>query len=409
MKMKSISGQEHERLSDLYALDVLDTPIEQEYNDLVALASEIAGMPISLITLIDLNRQWVKARVGIEVEETSRDVAFCDHAIRSNEPCIVHDTLNDPRFAENPFVTDDPNLRFYAGFPLITSKGNRVGALCILDRAPGSLDEKQIRALTTLAKQVIKLFELRQKNDQLLHLSRRLEQQKQMLDSLLANQRKIISILAHDTRGPLVSMLQLLELQDLDDVEGNRQLIEQIGAQLGVTSELINNLISWGVGHLQSEGGEHYEMNEVIDDAIRPYILRAKEKDTNISIKATPGVVLPLPKEVACFIIRNLVHNAIKYTEKGTIEITVQSKKDKITAIISDTGIGIPPAIRNELFQRRVGSRSGTQKEQGSGIGLLLIRDFVEGAGGVITVQTGSGKGTRIQIDFLKKAKLYGE
>jgi len=407
--MKSISGQEHERLSDLYALDVLDTPIEQEYNDLVALASQIAGMPISLITLIDLNRQWIKARVGIEVEETSRDIAFCDHAIRSDEPCIVHDTLADPRFSGNPFVTHDPNLRFYAGFPLITSKGNRVGSLCVLDRNPGSLDEKQIRSLTTLAKQVIKLFELRQKNEQLLHLSRRLEQQKQMLDSLLANQRKIISILAHDTRGPLVSMLQLLELQDLDDAEGNRQLIQQIGAQLGVTSELINNLISWGVGHLQSEDDGHYDMNEVISEAIRPYILRAKEKDTAITIKATPGVVLPLPREVACFIIRNLVHNAIKYTEKGRIEIAVQSKKDKVIAIISDTGIGIPPAIRNELFQRRVGSRSGTQKEQGSGIGLLLIRDFVEGAGGVITVQTESGKGTRIQIDFLKKAKLYGE
>src|SRR6266404_5100939 len=158
---------EKKRLEVLWQYEVLDTVPEQVFDDLTELAASICGAPIALITLVDENRQWFKSRVGITVNETSRDVSFCGHAIMQQELFIVPDATKDDRFSQNPLVTSNPKIRFYAGAPLITPDGHALGTLCVIDKVPRTLRPDQKRALQILARHVMTQLELRRRSQTL--------------------------------------------------------------------------------------------------------------------------------------------------------------------------------------------------------------------------------------------------
>ncbi len=150
------------RQAELDSLQILDTGDEAVFDEITRMAAEYCGVPIALISLIDADRQWFKSRVGLQAQQTPREYAFCDHAIRvPNETLIVHDATADVRFADNPLVTGDPNIRFYAGAPLVTSNGKAIGTLCVIDSVARTLDAGQIEMLNLLAKRVIYLLEER--------------------------------------------------------------------------------------------------------------------------------------------------------------------------------------------------------------------------------------------------------
>ncbi|RYZ91455.1 MAG: GAF domain-containing protein [Proteobacteria bacterium] len=151
---------EEQRIASLRSLEILDTLPEKTYDDLVKLARAVCGTSISAISLIDDDRQWFKSIVGLDVRETSREVAFCAHTIKSDELLLVNDALEDERFKNNPLVKGNPNIRFYAGAPLIFSDGSRLGALCVIDTKPHSLTKLQQDALNIIARQVTAHFEL---------------------------------------------------------------------------------------------------------------------------------------------------------------------------------------------------------------------------------------------------------
>ncbi|MDG6102430.1 GAF domain-containing sensor histidine kinase [Dactylosporangium aurantiacum] len=157
-----VPENEAERVSALHDLAVLDTPPETDFDDIVRIASEVCGAPISLVTLVDTQRQWFKAKIGpVGPAETPREVAFCAHAIMGRDLMVVPDATADARFADNPFVNAEDGIRFYAGAPLLTSEGAALGTLCVVDHAPHRLNLDQMRALRALAKQVTELLELR--------------------------------------------------------------------------------------------------------------------------------------------------------------------------------------------------------------------------------------------------------
>jgi GAF domain-containing protein len=159
--------QEAARLAALEQYGILDTPPEQSYDDITSLAAYICDVPIALISLVDADRQWFKSKVGIDVRETSRDVSFCAHAISGTDIMVVNDALADERFSENQLVTCAPNIRFYAGVPLITPEGHPLGTLCVIDHQPRELSDYQIKTLKSLARQVVTQLELQRVSAQL--------------------------------------------------------------------------------------------------------------------------------------------------------------------------------------------------------------------------------------------------
>jgi GAF domain-containing protein len=153
---------EGDRLKALADYHIMDSAPEQAFDDLVVLASQICGCPIATVTLVDETRQWFKARIGVESTETPREQSFCAHALLEPENLmVVPDATRDKRFYDNPLVTKDPNIRFYAGAPLLTPAGMPLGTICVIDRKPREFLVEQRKALLALGRQTSHMLELR--------------------------------------------------------------------------------------------------------------------------------------------------------------------------------------------------------------------------------------------------------
>jgi PAS domain S-box-containing protein len=196
----SVPPNENLRLAALWRYRILDTASEPLFDDVTRLAAQLCGTPISLVSLVDQERQWFKSRVGIGSSETPRDISFCAHAILGSDVFVIPDASADPRFGDNALVTGDPHIRFYAGAPLIGRGGYALGTLCVIDREPRQLSPEQLDGLGILARQVVSQMELRLQNQ---NLQERMEVQRSHEDALslrvaeLVDQAKLLD-LAHD-------------------------------------------------------------------------------------------------------------------------------------------------------------------------------------------------------------------
>ena len=160
--MISSAQREEQRLCALHALEILDTGPEEAFERVTRLAKTVLRVPMVLVSLIDRDRQWFKSRVGVSDTETPRKFSFCTHAIEQSDPLIVPDAHTDPRFAENPYVTGDPHIRFYIGVQLTNRDGYNIGTLCCMDSQPREATAEQVAILQDLARLVVDELELRQ-------------------------------------------------------------------------------------------------------------------------------------------------------------------------------------------------------------------------------------------------------
>jgi GAF domain-containing protein len=184
---------ELKRLKVLWQYDVLDTVPEEVFDDLTELAASICEAPIAMISLVDKSRQWFKSKVGTSVSETAREFSFCAHAIMQTDLFIIPNATLDERFAQNPFVTGEPKIRFYAGAPLITPDGYALGALCVIDKVPRELRQEQKRALRILARHVVSQLELRRRSRELAEANQEREKVKVDLEVAQAELEKVRS------------------------------------------------------------------------------------------------------------------------------------------------------------------------------------------------------------------------
>ena len=154
MLSPAVPANEKKRLQALRDLQILDTPPEERFDRVTRLAKQVFGTPIALVSLVDADRQWFKSRQGLDAEETPRNISFCGHAILDDKIMVVTDASEDQRFCDNPLVCGDPNIRFYAGYPIGAPDGSRIGTLCIIDRKPRQVTKEQLQMLRELGRMV---------------------------------------------------------------------------------------------------------------------------------------------------------------------------------------------------------------------------------------------------------------
>lgn len=397
MIVAATPANETDRLQELYRLELLDTPYEKEFDDLVQLASQICSTPMSLITLIDRDRQWFKARRGLDMPGTPRDISFCSHAILGNRCFVVNDTQSDERFVDNPLVTGDPHLRFYAGVPLTTKSGHNLGTICILDTVPRQLSTQQEQALGMLSDLAMKLFEGRIQN-------KLLNQKQQRLEELSHTQTRIISIVSHDVRNPLGSLRSMLDMMEAGMLEPDEtaELITVGKRQVDSTTEMLNNLVDWGSVQLQNRPTEKRPINlhNLVTSKFAKFQVAARLKANQLVNDVPAGFTVESDENALRFVLRNLVSNAMKFTEGGRITVSAcHDEAGRACIRVADTGVGMTGEVRGRLFDaNHRQSTPGTQREKGSGLGLVLVKEYLEKLGGTLDVRSEPGRGTTVEL-----------
>lgn len=382
MQIASKPDNEHQRLAALRTYNILDTPSEKEYDEIVVLASAICETPVSTITLIDESRQWHKARVGRSEQESARDLAFCAHAILKDEMMVVNDTTLDDRFTDNPFV---PEIRFYAGMPLINPEGFKLGTLCVIDQQPKKLTELQEFTLKVLAKQVSKQMELRRNMEEL-----------QRMNQL---NNRLLSLIGHDLRSPMASLHGLLELENKHNLSQAefREFVGSVRSGLNSSMDLLSNLLAWA--NTQFSTSTHHEESFYVSVLAQEIVQSHHadfEKKKNVIIHDIEKHSKVLADEnMIRAVLRNLVLNANKFTQSGTIRLTSRTVGDALEICVADTGMGITDQQAKNIFSW-VDRKSvvGTAGEKGSGFGLMVCKDFVERNRGKIWMTSTLGKGS---------------
>ena len=393
MEAAPLPDNEDERLAELLSYDVLDTEAEQLFDDLTTLASQICDTPIALISLIDPDRQWFKSRVGLDAEETSREIAFCSHAILQDDVFEIPNASLDPRFHDNPLVTGAPDIRFYAGAPLVSPSGHAIGTLCTIDRKPRKLTESQKTSLQTLSKSVVAHLELKRKN-------RELERTSQFRSDFL-------SYVSHEIRTPLnaintFSRLLEGEAQKLKLPESFTTPLSHVTQSGERLLEIVNSVLDIK----QIEAGKMRVMPRAVsthDFFTHLFSLtKIRAEDGGIMFTSTIDSSVPdtLFFDDTKFgqVSLNLLSNAIKFTNPGkSVNAQVKYKNDKLIFNVIDQGIGISEEDQKRLFTPFERMENAHQIS-GTGLGLNISKRLIELMDGTIKVSSKVNEGTRISV-----------
>ncbi|QNF34676.1 GAF domain-containing protein [Adhaeribacter swui] len=391
---------EQERIQDLHSYSILDSFSEEDFDNLTTIASQICGTSISLISLIDNDRQWFKAKHNFTADETPREFSFCAHAINQpNDVLIVEDARADTRFQDNPLVNGSPNIVFYAGVPLVSEAGYPLGSLCVIDEKPKLLSPEQITSLKALSKQAMNLMELRKKKIQLEKAEARLQEKN-------ANLEQFAVLAAHDLKSPLYnisSLIDLIESQYEQDIrEEVKEILNYIKASSTKLKDLIEGLLAYSRSDQLFNGNQvEIKLSDLQQDIT---CLFRGNKNSQIRFYSEVDAVYT-NKAILQQILVNLVANAIKYNNKkmAEIEIGVTEQEEEYLFYVKDNGPGIAPKNHERIFRIfETLLQKDQYGERGNGIGLATVKKIIERSGGTIRVESEVGQGATF-IFTLKK------
>lgn len=391
---------EIKRLTELYALDILDSEPEPIFDSIVDLAKDLMDMPVVLISLVDQNRQWFKACYGVDVREMPRNMAFCSYTVLSDDVMVVHDATKDERFKDNPLVTGEPGIRFYAGAPLLTEAGSRIGTLCVVDVKPHEefSDKKQL-LLQKMAKITMERIILRSS----------------IKDLQLAARTKgdFFATLSHEIRTPLGAVTACIHLFDKLGPLNEKQtmLFHTLQSSAANLESLVNDHLDYS----KLENATIDLRNETINCAVMikdiknlmSHQAESKKLDLIFDTADLEQATIKGDEVRLRQILINLVSNSIKYTKEGSVKVSARFDKiandDSGTIIfdVSDTGMGIDNADLDKIFN--VYERSGDKQGaviKGTGLGLAITKQLVGLMGGSIGVQSTLGKGSTFTVNI---------
>ncbi|RLJ60919.1 GAF sensor signal transduction histidine kinase [Lacinutrix venerupis] len=389
---------ESARLKAVKSYQLLDTLPEEDFDNITNLVSNLIDVPISLITLLDAERNFLKSHYGIPFNEAPRDTSFCGHAILSeNDLFEIKDARLDPRFENNPLVKEH-NAIFYAGAPLINSDGFPLGTLCIFDSKPRVLSNKQKKSLVILAKQVVQLFELRKNNLELREVREELKFQNNNLKNFAGH-------VSHDMKMPLANMIVTTDI--LKKKYGDRlddkalQYLTNLKRSSFTLSEYISNLLDHYESDKTDNTVDSFYLNHLLED-----LVDLLQINTNCHINFPEDDVEIICNRVALEqILLNLIGNSLKYNDKEhtIIDISCTIKDEFYNFSVTDNGVGIPEDKLETVFNlfSTVGNldRNGNK---GHGIGLSTVKNLVKSLGGTIMVTSKIGESTTFSFTVVK-------
>lgn len=382
-----VTTRESDRLRKLYQMEVLDTPSERDFDEIVQLASQLTKTPISLITLLDTNRQWFKAKVGIDIDSSDRPSAVCNYTIQGDSLFEVEDLRADKRFESNAMVKGGPKLRYYAGMPLITSDGYKLGALCVLDvKNRSGMTEEQSFALRVLARQAMAQIELRVRNRELAATKAITDRIARMVGDEFADGPKLLR-----------RLISGIESGDVKHGELSAAL-EDLRQHLDFGDDAYSKLLDWSRLQiaLSGEGRRDCHLKDVLGNCIEELQGVATAKNNEVAVELGTGDdTVPVPPDALRFILRILLQNANKYTKAGKITVRYFTTPGSLKASprqyisVSDTGMGMPAEwLERYKSGEDFPSREGTNGEKGHGQSLLLVRQVLFQIGAKLHVES---------------------
>jgi len=389
-----VTPSEIARLAALREYGVLDTPPEPAFDRITELAAELFDAPIALVSLVDAERQWFKSTVGLETAETPREHAFCDHTIRTDEVMVVPDAQADGRFRDNPLVVGEPGIRFYAGAPLTTPGGHRLGSLCIIDRRPRVLDDVGRRRLAFLANIVVGEMNLRLANQQLALARRQAEAAAEARTEFLAN-------MSHELRTPLTSIIGFSGIlgASADLGERERHFVQRIDAAGQALLAIVNDVLD--LARLDSDQADDQpvdlaDVRQIAEAAVGIVEPQACAKGLALRLEA-PERLPPVRLVPARLrqVLLNLLGNAVKFTDAGQVTLSIEPERDRLRLRVADTGPGIPADRLEQIFQRFIQVDAVAAKRYGGlGLGLAISHRLAQRMGGELTVESEVGRGS---------------
>ncbi len=398
-------NNEAARLRELLDLQILDTEPEAEFDEIAILASEICQTPIALVSLIDSDRQWFKSQLGVSVGSTPRAVSFCHHVVAQNKTMVIPNALEDPRFKDLPFVTSDQNIRFYAGSPLITQNGYSIGTLCVLDRKPRILSDRQVNALEALSRNIIRILELRRQNEKMKDLAEQISRREILMieSAKMSSLGQMAGGIAHEINNPLtIISLYGTKIKDMIGAgKFNDVKALDYANRIQETTQRIAKIIR-GMRDFCGDGAKGPFQKVKVRGLIEETLAYCNEKKSRLGIDINL-VQLDQELELECRpvqisqVILNLLNNAcdaLAAADTKRIEIEVRESNGQIQIQLHDTGSGIPVEAQDKIFQPFF-----TTKEvgQGIGLGLSISKGIIESHKGTLTFRS-SPAGTIFKI-----------
>lgn len=400
MQKPQYPDNELQRLRAIKSYNLLDTLPESDYDNITKLIASICDVPISLITVLDHDRNYFKSHFGIPFNESPRDISFCGHAILEDKIFIVEDARLDDRFKNNPLV-NNLNAIFYAGVPLVNPEGHPIGTICVFDHKPRQLTDIQIETLKTLSKQVVNLFELRRKNAVLEATKQELKNQNLQLESFASH-------VSHDLKSPLANIISLTELLRSENEEllsqESLEYIEYIEDSTTILKDYIDGILKYyKTNELLKSQKEDVNFDELSENIKKILITKSDEFEYTKNI-----TVSNVNKAALSQILFNLVDNALKYNDNSSRYIKLNYTCDLFNHQfdVIDNGIGIPKDKQNYIFDIFKTVKNDFGKSS-TGIGLSTVKNLVEKLGGVISVTSDYGKGSTFTFTLPRQGKLY--
>ncbi|GAB4568940.1 MAG: hypothetical protein Tsb0020_22890 [Haliangiales bacterium] len=406
-ELSNIDKRERARQRALLAYELLDTAPEEGFDRLTELAAAICETPIALVSLIDDSRQWFKSRIGLEPQQTAREVAFCNHAIRDTGLFEVTDATLDKRFMDNPLVLSDPNIRFYAGQPLLDPDGYALGTLCVIDREPRQLSEYQRRALALLADEVID--QILARRDRMLLEQAKEKAERAQAEAEAANQMKsrFLAVVSHEIRTPLSTIVgypQLIlngiaSLSREEIAEHARVIFERGQALLALLNDLIDlSRIEANEISLNLQPLSLVELFETIRRG-QQALLCAHGFSLEVEVEPAAGYVQADDMRLHQ-VLANLLSNAKKASPPGgSIGLRATREGDRVLISVTDQGRGMTAAqqerILESFYQAGTYADEGTQ---GAGLGLSIVKRIVDLHQGELQITSEVGRGSTFTV-----------